>query len=122
MDATPQEIFQQHVAALTVGDFDGVEAQYAEDAIVLTAAGEHRGRKEIRALFEELAQALPHVSLQAQVAVFADNMLLLTWTADSALNTISDGVDTFLFDRGHIQAQTISCTLTPKDARTRPSS
>src|SRR3954447_4015395 len=116
MEATPQEIFQRHVAALTAGDFDALESHYADDALVLTTTGQYRGRAAIRALFEELAQALPHVSLEAQVTSFAENLLLLRWTADSALNIIPDGVDTFVFQGGHIQAQTISCTLTPKDA------
>lgn len=115
MEATPQEIFEQHVAALTAGDFDALEAHYAEDALVLTPTDHHRGRPAIRALFEGLAQALPQVSLKAQVTSFEGSVLLLHWTADSALNTILDGVDTFVFHDGHIQVQTISCTLTPKD-------
>ncbi|WP_195909172.1 hypothetical protein [Microlunatus sp. Gsoil 973] len=65
-------------------------------------------------MFEGLAEALPQLSLEAQAAVFSDNLLLLRWTADSALNTVPDGVDTFVFDGGVIRAQTISCTLIPK--------
>ncbi len=84
--------------------------------MALTTTGPHTGRAAIRALFEELAQALPNVTLEAQLVLFAGDLLLLHWTADSALNTIPDGVDTFIFRDGHIQAQTISCTLTPKDA------
>jgi len=111
---TPQEIFAHHVAALTSGDLDALAAGYAEDAMVVTATGEYRGRTAIRELFAGLAQALPDLAVEAQLTAFADNVLLLHWTADSSLNTIPDGVDTFLFDGGAIQVQTISCTLTPK--------
>lgn len=114
MDATPQEIFQRHVTALTAGDLDSLAADYAEDAVVLTPTGEYRGRAAIRELFAGLSQALPHVSLEAQLTAFADDLLLLHWTADSTLNSIPDGIDTFIFNAGAIQAQTISCTLTPK--------
>jgi hypothetical protein len=37
----------------------------------------------IRELFAGLMEGLPDVSLEAQVAVFADDLLLLHWTADS---------------------------------------
>jgi hypothetical protein len=114
MDPTPQDVFAHHVTALTTGDLDALAADYAEDAVVLTATGEHRGRSAIRELFAGIGQALPNVTLQAQVTAFADNVLLLHWTADSDLNSIPDGVDTFVFEDGLIQAQTISCTMTPK--------
>ncbi|GAA2758967.1 nuclear transport factor 2 family protein [Actinopolymorpha rutila] len=114
MEQTPQETFQRHVAALVAGDLDALVSDYAEDALVLTATGEYRGRDAIRELFEGLANALPQLSLEAKSAVFADNLLLLRWSADSTLNTVPDGVDTFVFDAGLIQNQTISCTLTPK--------
>ncbi len=114
MDATPQEIFERHVTALAAGDLDTLVADYADDALVLTPAGEYRGRAPIRELFAGFSQALPHASLEAQVTAFADNVLLLHWTADSTVNTVPDGVDTFVFNAGAIQTQTISCTLTPK--------
>lgn len=114
MEQTPQEIFQRHVTALSLGDFDSLVSDYAEDALIVTTTGEYRGRDAIRGLFEELAKALPELSLSAEAAVFADNLLLLQWRADSTLNTVPDGVDTFVFDAGRIQAQTISCTLVPK--------
>ncbi|MET9023684.1 nuclear transport factor 2 family protein [Actinopolymorpha sp. NPDC004070] len=114
MEQTPQETFQRHVAALSAGDLDTLVSDYAHGALVLTATGEYRGRTAIRELFEGLVNALPQLSLEAVSAVFADNLLLLHWRADSTLNSISDGVDTFVFNAGRIQHQTISCTLTPK--------
>jgi ketosteroid isomerase-like protein len=115
MNATPQEIFRRHVTALIAGDLDSLVADYAEDALVVTADGEYRGRAAVRELFAGLLRALPDVTLEAQLTAFADNVLLLHWTADSTVNTIPDGVDTFIFDAAAIQVQTISCTLTPKE-------
>lgn len=114
MDATPRAVFERHVAALSTGDLDALVVDYAADALVLLPTGEHRGRPAIRDLFQGLMQALPDASFEAQVAVFAGDLLLLHWTADSSLNHVPDGVDTFVFSGGLIQAQTISCTLTPR--------
>jgi hypothetical protein len=114
MASTAQEVFSRHVAALSAGDLDALLADYAENALVLTPSGEYRGRAAVRELFAKLLEALPEVALEAQVTAFADDALLLHWTADSLLNRIPDGVDTFVFQDGAIRLQTISCTLTPK--------
>ena len=113
-DFFAQEIFDRHVTALTVGDLDALAADYAEDALELTPDGEFRGRAAVKELFRGLMQALPEVSLEAKLVAFADDALLLQWTADSTLNRVPDGVDTFMFADGAIRLQTISCTLEPK--------
>jgi uncharacterized protein (TIGR02246 family) len=115
MNDTPQMVFQRHVAALLAGDVDAIAADYTADAVVLTPTGEHRGVEQVRAYYAGVAQALPKPSLEAKVALFADDALLLHWTADSTLHSIADGVDTFVFRDGKIRLQTISCTLVPKD-------
>jgi hypothetical protein len=114
MSDTPQDVFQRHVTAILAGDPDAVAADYAADALVLTPTGEYRGVEQIRGLYAGLAQALPDVTLEARLALFADDALLLHWSADSALHSVSDGVDTFVFGDGTIRLQTISCTLVPK--------
>jgi ketosteroid isomerase-like protein len=96
------------------GDLDAIAADYAPDALVLTPTGQYRGAEQVRGLYAELSQALPRVALEATEAVFADDVLLLHWTADSALHAVPDGIDTFIFRDGKIQVQTISCTLVPK--------
>jgi len=114
MERTPQETFQRHVAALTAGDMEALVADYAEDALVLTLTGEYRGRSAIRELFEGLGKALPNLAIEADAAVFAGDVLLLRWRADSSLNVVEDAVDTFVFHDGLIQIHTISATLKPK--------
>jgi len=114
MTSTPQEIFERHVNALTSGDLDALAADYSDDALVLTPDGEFRGRAAVRELFSGILQALPQPTLEPKLVAFADDALLLRWTADSSLNTVPDGVDTFVFADGAIRLQTISCTLQPK--------
>ena len=43
MARTPQEVFAHHVEALGGGDLDGIVADYAEDAVVISPAGVLRG-------------------------------------------------------------------------------
>jgi hypothetical protein len=114
MSDTPQEVFQRHVASILDGDADAVAADYSADGLVLTPTGQYRGIEQIRGFYAQMSKALPNVALEAKVTVFADDTLLLHWTADSALHSVPDGVDTFVFREGKIQLQTISCTLVPK--------
>lgn len=114
MSDTPQDVFQRHVAAVLAGDLDAIASDYSPDALVLTPTGQYRGVEQIRALYAEMSQALPRLALEARVTVFADDALLLHWTADSALHRVPDGVDTFVFRDGSIHLQTISCTMVPK--------
>jgi hypothetical protein len=112
---TPQDVFDRHVAALVAGDLDALTADYAPDALVVTPTGVSRGRDEIRGLLTGMLPAFQDVRLAARVAVFADDALLLHWSAESRSHRVDDGVDTFVFRDGAIALQTISCTLVPRD-------
>jgi hypothetical protein len=114
MTDSPEAVFERHVAALMAGDLDSLAADYSEDALIITSDGEFRGQAGVREVFTPLMQALPEPTLEAKVAAFADDALFLRWSADSAANSVSDGVDTFVFADGKIRLQTISCTMTPK--------
>lgn len=41
-------------------------------------------------------------------------VLFLEWAADSRAVSVSDGVDTFVFENGMIRYQTVRCTVVPK--------
>jgi len=43
--------------------------------------------------------------------VFADDILLLEWSAESAHTRVDDGIDTFVFHDGLIRVQTVRYTL-----------
>jgi hypothetical protein len=111
---TPQDVFQHHAEALGAEDLDGIVLDYADSAILIDAtAGVKRGKDAIREYFAGLLRSLP----QAQWGVkttFEGSVLLLQWTADSAKASVSDGVDTFIFQNGLIQVQTVRATITPK--------
>ncbi|ORA20099.1 nuclear transport factor 2 family protein [Mycobacterium arosiense] len=107
---TPQEVFAHHGAALAAGDLDEIVADYAGDSVVINPAGIARGKRAIRGVFEALLADLPNAQWDLRTQLFDDDVLFLVWAADSAVNQVDDGVDTFVFRPGMIRAQTVRCT------------
>lgn len=110
----PQEVFAHHGTALAAGDLDEIIADYAEDSVVISPAGIARGRHAIRRVFEALLADLPNAQWDLKIQHFDADVLFLVWTADSAVNRVDDGVDTFVFRDGMIRAQTVRYTPHPK--------
>lgn len=115
MTRTPQEIFAHHGQALGAGDLDEIVADYTEDSVLITPAGAARGRDGVRGAFAKLLDDLPDAAWDLTNQVFEGDVLFLEWAADSPLNRVDDGVDTFVFRDGMIWAQTVRYTPRPKD-------
>ncbi|GAB1816572.1 nuclear transport factor 2 family protein [Mycobacterium sp. MUNTM1] len=111
---TPQQVFAHHGTALAAGDLDEIVVDYAEDSVVLSPAGIARGRDAIRSVFATLLADLPNAQWDLRTQLFDEEVLFLEWTADSAVNRVDDGVDTFVFRDGMIRAQTVRYTPHPK--------
>ena len=114
MTRAPQEVFAHHGKALAAGDLDEIVADYADDSIVITSAGVARGKDGVRAVFVKLLDDLPNAVWDLKTQVLDGEVLFLEWAADSAINRVDDGVDTFVFRDGMIWAQTIRYTLHAK--------
>lgn len=110
---TPEEIFEHHGQALGAEDLDATVMDFAATAVLVTPDGVRRGKDAIRNFFDGLFRALPQAQWGVKT-IFEDNILFLEWTADSTKASVSDGVDTFIFDDGLIQVQTVRCTIVPK--------
>jgi ketosteroid isomerase-like protein len=113
---TPQQVFAHHGQALAAEDLDAVLQDFAEHACVITTDTVTCGKEGIRTFFARFVQLLPRAqwTLWHARTTFAGNVLLLEWTADSASGSVSDGVDTVVFQDGLIQYQTIHFTVVPK--------
>jgi predicted SnoaL-like aldol condensation-catalyzing enzyme len=94
-------------------DLDATMLDYADTAYLITPSGVLRGKDAIRNFFANLFQILPKAQWNVKT-IFADNTLFLEWAADSSKASVSDGVDTFIFQDGLIQIQTVRCTVVPK--------
>jgi hypothetical protein len=111
---TPRQIFQHHAEALGAEDLDGVVADYSDDAVFMTSAGVLRGKDGIRQAFKKLLSDIPKAKWNLKTELYENDVLLLEWTADSAKTKIDDGIDTFVFKDGFIEAQTVRYTLQRK--------
>ena len=114
MTRTPPEVFAQHVKAVAAGDLDGIVVDYTDDSVVITPAGVARGKAAIREAFVKLLDDLPNADWELKTQIFDGDLLFLEWAADSAVNRVDDGVDTFVFRDGMIRAQTFRYTPQPK--------
>jgi ketosteroid isomerase-like protein len=114
MTRTPQEVFAHHGQALAAGDLDAIVADYADDSVVITSAGAEHGKDGVRKVFAKLLDDLPKAAWNLKTQILDGDVLFLEWTADSAVNRVDDGVDTFVFRDGAIWAQTVRYTLAPK--------
>jgi ketosteroid isomerase-like protein len=108
MTRTPQEVFAHHGQALAAGDLDEILVDYRDDSVLITPAGAARGKDGIRGTFAKLLDDLPNASWNLKNQIFGGDVLFLEWTADSAINRVDDGVDTFVF------RQTVRYTPQPK--------
>ena len=111
---TPREVFAHHGEALAAADLDEIVVDYADDSMLITPAGVARGRDGIRDAFAKLLDDLPNAAWDLKNQIFEGDVLFLEWAADSAVNRVDDGVDTFVFRDGMIWAQTVRYTPQPK--------
>ncbi len=114
MTRTPQEVFAHHGQALAAGDLDEIVADYADDSVVITSAGAARGTDGIRKVFVKLLDDLPNAAWDLKTRIFDGDVLFLEWAAESAVNLVDDGVDTFVFRDGMIWVQTVRYTARTK--------
>jgi ketosteroid isomerase-like protein len=110
---TPEEVFTHHGQAFEAEDLDAILLDYALTATIISPPDVLRGKDAIRTFFTQVIQALPKAQ-QRMKMTFADNVLLLEWTADFARASVSDGVETYLFENGLITLQTVHYTVVPK--------
>ncbi|HEX6871218.1 MAG TPA: nuclear transport factor 2 family protein [Micromonosporaceae bacterium] len=111
MTSTPQEILTRHLQATIAEDLDAIVADYADDAVLLTPNGVTRGKDGIRKVFTALFADLPRANWRLVTQTFADDVLLLEWSAEAESRRVEDGIDTFVFREGLIRAQTVRYTL-----------
>jgi hypothetical protein len=111
MMRTPQDIFNHHLSALGGRDLDAIAEDYNEASVLITVERSYRGKREIRAFFGALLDALPAAEWALSCTTFEGPVLYIEWTAKSPAHHVDDGVDTFVFTDGMITTQTAHCSL-----------
>jgi predicted SnoaL-like aldol condensation-catalyzing enzyme len=111
MARTPQQIFDHHGMAMDSRNLDAILEDYTDQSVVITAERVYRGKREIRAFFSALLDALPQAEWAVPVMIFEGNALYIEWTVKSSGHNVNDGVDTFVFAHGAIALQTARASL-----------
>jgi len=114
MTRTPQEVFRHHAQALGAGDLEGIVADYADDAVLITPGGVLRGQDGVRKGFTQLLADVPDAAWDIRTEIYEGDVLFLEWAADAAATRVEDGIDTFVFRDGMIRVQTVRYSLQRK--------
>ena len=113
MARSAEEILAHHLHALVADDLDDLIADYADDAVLVTAAGVARGKEAIRAAFAAFSGALAGAVFDVKTQIVEGDVVLLEWVLDSPAAHV-DGADTFVCGDDKIRVQTISQLVQPK--------
>jgi len=109
---TPEHIVAHHFASFAAADLDAVMSDYADDAVLITAAGVTRGRAGIRAQFAQLVRA-PQAGRPVQRGPdiiekhFTSDVAWLMWVQNRGKANETRGVETYLIRDGKIHLETV---------------
>jgi len=115
------EIFQRHVSAFMSGNLKAVLEDFNEYSVVITPDGVFEGLDRIRALYAGLLAEFGVIDrgdspgLHIEKLHVHNDMLFITWHAESRHHVFPFGTDTFIAHGNTFARQTIS--FSPLQAR-----
>jgi ketosteroid isomerase-like protein len=99
-----QSIVENHLDALVAGDVDRVMADYADDAVMITAGmGTAEGTEALRTTFSMIPTEM-FSGFETTELVVSGETAMVTWKTDG----LSFGTDTFVVRDDKIVAQTVA--------------
>ncbi len=123
---TPEQIVAHHFASFAAADLDAVMSDYADDAVVISAAGVAHGKAAIRAQFAPLLRPAPAGQSTAGQGAsnapagaqrqrgpdiiekhFTADVAWLIWVQNAGKSNEVRGVETYLVRGGKIRLETV---------------
>ncbi|HEX7025746.1 MAG TPA: nuclear transport factor 2 family protein [Gammaproteobacteria bacterium] len=110
---TAYNILRDHLEKARLGKIeDDLARNYAEDVVLLTGYGVHRGHEGARDLEQLLQRQLPDARFTYRTIEVEGDVGFLEWSATSSNgNYVNDGADSYVIRNGRIVAQTIHYTV-----------
>ena len=111
-DLTPVDLVNRHMAAAAKGDVDAIVADYADDAVAITAGNATQGKAALHAMFAGMlggggnANGPKPVFKNLKVWQQGD-VGFVTWEMNSGAPNAVRGTDAFLVKNGKIQVQSV---------------
>lgn len=103
-----REVLEDHLREATQGSIDDdLQKNYAEDVVVLTSDGVHRGHEGVREINGHLQREIPDARYRWDSILVEGEFAFLEWSARSGQARVDDAVDTYVIRDGRIVAQTI---------------
>ena len=104
---SPEQVLEAHLAAFRSGNSALLACDYAKDAVLILPGSVAQGPDEIQAAFAGFFQAAGAInSVTVTTTTTQGDAILMTYKVDSEHILISDGVDTFVIEKGCIVLQT----------------
>jgi ketosteroid isomerase-like protein len=121
-DATPNataatsEVLERHMKTFGAADLEGVMADYAPTAVMLTPGGPIAGTEALRKNFQAvLAEwSKPGTKFTLKQKTVEGEHAFIAWDAETADNIYEGGMDGFVVRDGKIVAHFFSGKITPK--------
>ena len=116
MPESTEAVFDRHLEMFMAGNVDGLMADYTEESYIISPMGTVRGLAALRAFFEQIMQefSTPGTVFNLDQKVIEGELVFMTWSAETAVNTYSFGADTFVIRDGKFVGQTFAGVITPK--------
>jgi ketosteroid isomerase-like protein len=113
---TTEEVFNHHVQAIGDGDVDGIMADYADDAVLITHDNEFRGLDAIRGFFQHFVTDVvpPGSAFELTKLVHEGDHTYITWNSESEKYKVPMSTDTFYIKDGKIALQTLAAEIIEK--------
>ena len=110
------EVIEHHLRCRREGDLDkDLRDNYADDVVLLSSEGVHRGHDGVRTLARVLDSYVSPSDYRYNGVVIEGAYALLRWSADGADVAVVDGVDSFVIRDDRIVVQTIHYSTSPKN-------
>jgi ketosteroid isomerase-like protein len=115
--SSTETVLNDHLEMFGEQDLDGIVADYADDAVVITNDETYRGTAEIRGLFEEFFRefSADDVSFSLERQTVEDDVAYIIWEAETPENEYEFATDTFVVRDGEIVVQTLGAVINPKN-------
>lgn len=118
---TTREVFEDHLEK--AGDMrveEDIQANYADDVVVMTHLGVFKGHEGVRQARNNLQRYLPDATFEYLGKTVEGDYAYLEWTGRSPEGVVRDGTDGFVIRDGKIVAQFIHYTVDDHGAEDGP--
>jgi len=104
---SPEQVLEAHLAAFRSGNAALIACDFAKDAVLILPGAVAQGPDQIQATFAGFFQAAGAInSVTVTSTTTQGGSILMTYKVDSEHIVVSDGVDTFVIEKGRIVLET----------------